>query len=135
MANEFRIAVLISGGGTTLRNLIDCKSNGKLEAEICQVISSNQHAKGNQFAIDHSIPLEIVGRRDFESDQDFSTAIFEICREHKIDLVVMGGFLKLLVIPEDFENRVINIHPSLIPAFSGAGFSTILSPLETRSSN
>lgn len=118
---EFKIAVLISGGGTTLRNLIEKKTAGLLDAEIVQVISSNPTAGGIEFANRASIPVGVVERKDFVTIDDFSEAIFSILR-NRCDLVVMGGFLKKIKIPNDFQNRVINIHPSLIPAFCGKGF-------------
>ena len=120
--SNFKIAVLISGGGTTLKNLIDWRNRGKLTADIVQVISSSEKAKGNSLATENSIPLAVMARAPFENDAAFSDAVFEKCRQQGVELVVMGGFLKRLDIPSDYENRVINIHPSLIPAFSGKGF-------------
>lgn len=117
-----RIAVLISGGGTTLRNLLEKIAAGELDAQILRVVSSNPQAGGLKFAEAASIPTDIVERRQFGSLDDFSAAVFNACRRSAPDLVVMGGFLKLLAIPPDFENRVINIHPALIPAFAGKGF-------------
>ena len=122
MADGFSITVLISGGGTTLRNLIQMRQQGQLYGEICGVISSSPKAAGNQFAIDANIPLLVLPRQQFPSAGQLSQALFEACRQSKTDLVVAGGFLRRLVVPGEFENRVINIHPSLIPAFSGQGF-------------
>lgn len=120
-APPFKIAVLISAGGTTLKNLIETHRRGNLPVTIALVISSNPAAAGNRFATDNGIELVTVERRDFESDDAFSKVIFDHCRRAKIDLVVMGGFLKKIVVPADFENRIINIHPSLIPDFCGKG--------------
>lgn len=117
----FRIAVLISGGGTTLRNLIEYRQSGKLHAEIAVVISSTDEAKGLGFAEQESIPARVVPFRRFASPHAMGEEVFAICREFGVDLVVMGGFLRQAEIPSDFENRVINIHPSLIPAFCGKG--------------
>ena len=122
MAGRFSITVLISGGGTTLRNLIELRQRGDLEVEIREVISSSPKAAGNQFAIEANIPLVVLPRPQFPSDEQLSHAIFNACRESGTDLVVAGGFLRRLVVPNEFENRVINIHPSLIPAFSGQGY-------------
>ncbi len=122
LSNSFKIAVLISGGGTTLKNLIALRRNGALSANIVQVISSNPNAGGNALAVDFDVSLEIVQRREFETTEQFSAKIFDICRTAQVDLVVMGGFLKKVNVPNDYTNRVINIHPSLIPAFSGQGF-------------
>lgn len=116
------IAVLISGGGTTLKNLISKIEDGMLDAAIGVVISSNPNAGGLQFGVEAGIRNKCVERSDYDSDTDFSEAIFSICREVNVDYVVMGGFLKRVVIPDDFTNKVVNIHPSLIPAFCGKGF-------------
>lgn len=117
-----RTAVLISGGGTTLRNLIERQSQGKLEVKFDLVISSRPDAGGLEFARTAGIPSLVLCRKDYPSTLAYSTAIFQACREAKVELVVMGGFLKHVLIPADFRERVINIHPSLIPAFSGKGF-------------
>jgi phosphoribosylglycinamide formyltransferase 1 len=121
-SRPFRIAVLISGGGTTLRNLIEKIAAGQLDARIELVVSSNAAAPGLQFARDAKFPTQVIEQRGFESNEAFSAAIFAACRAASPDLVAMGGFLKLIVIPPDFENRVVNIHPALIPAFCGRGF-------------
>jgi len=122
MANPLRIVVLISGGGTTLRNLIKHIDAGKLRVDIPLVISSSSKAKGIQFAKDAGIDAAVIRRKAFDSQDAFSEAVFSRCREVNGDLVVMGGFLKRITIPEDFTNRVTNIHPALIPAFGGDGF-------------
>ena len=121
LSQPLQLAVLISGGGTTLRNLIERIGAGRLGAEIRLVISSNPSAGGLKFAADAGIATETIQRRGFANDADFSDAVFECCRFRDVQLVVMGGFLKYLPIPPDFENRVINIHPGLIPAFCGKG--------------
>lgn len=115
-----KVAVFISGGGTTLKNLIDRQNAGSLPIELALVISSNPNAGGLRFAQEANIPTIVVGKRLTLGDADsYSRAMFEPCRDAGIDLVVMGGFLKHVLIPEDFQGRVINIHPSLIPAFCG----------------
>jgi phosphoribosylglycinamide formyltransferase 1 len=118
----FRMAVLISGGGTTLRNLIEKIDAGQLRAEIALVIASKPDAAGLRFAHEAHIPAAVVQRKAFPSEEVFSQAIFDRCRQVQANLVVMGGFLKRLAIPDDFANRVVNIHPGLIPAFCGEGF-------------
>lgn len=115
------IAVLISGGGTTLRNLIERRTAGDLPIDIRLVISSNPDAGGLRFAAEERIPTLVVERRASESPADFSAAVFGPCRDAGVQLVVMGGFLKHVLIPPDFQNRVVNIHPALIPAFCGRG--------------
>jgi phosphoribosylglycinamide formyltransferase-1 len=122
MQRPFRIAVLISGGGTTLRNLIQKRNAGELAVDIAVVISSSAMARGLEFAREAGIPTLVVPRTNSQTAEQFRDAIFGPCRDSSVDLVVMGGFLKHVLIPPDFENRVINIHPALIPAFCGTGF-------------
>jgi phosphoribosylglycinamide formyltransferase-1 len=115
------IAVLISGGGTTLRNLIEKIAAGTLPVEIRLVISSNAQAKGLEFAAAAGIRPLVVEKKKSLADDEYSAAVFGPCREAGVQFVVMGGFLKHVLIPPDFENRVVNIHPALIPAFCGHG--------------
>ncbi|HUT11428.1 MAG TPA: phosphoribosylglycinamide formyltransferase [Thermoguttaceae bacterium] len=119
--SPFRIVVLISGSGTTLRNLIEYMDAGRLGVEIPLVVSSNPEATGKQFADNAGILYEVIERKAFSSQNAFSETVFDRCRAVNADLVVLGGFLKRLTIPEDFTNRVVNIHPALIPAFCGEG--------------
>ncbi|MBM4088846.1 MAG: phosphoribosylglycinamide formyltransferase [Planctomycetes bacterium] len=116
------IAVLISGGGTTLRNLLEKIREGRLDAEVRLVVSSHAKAGGLQFAAEANIPQRIVTTRDAETSEAYSGAVFGACRQAGVQLVVMGGFVKHVLIPPDFENRVTNIHPALIPAFCGKGY-------------
>lgn len=119
---RLRIAVLISAGGTTLQNLIDRVAAGRLNAQIVLVISSSADAFGLQRAEQADIPTTVISRREAGSRAEFSRQIFDRCREARADLVCLAGFLQLISVPEDFRNRVMNIHPSLIPAFCGKGF-------------
>ncbi len=122
MAESKRICVLISGGGTTLKNLIDVQSRGELHGRIAHVISSNDTARGIEYARSAAIDVDVFSHREHAAAEAMSQKVFDACRQQQIDLVVCGGFLRRLVIPADFENRVINIHPSLIPAFCGKGY-------------
>lgn len=122
VGSPLRIAVFISGGGTTLRNLIEKQQAGKLPVDFRLVVSSNPQAGGLQFARDAHISQVIVERAKFASTREYSEELFDNCRDADVELVVMGGFLKHVLIPEDFAGRVMNIHPSLIPAFCGKGF-------------
>jgi len=115
------IAVLISGGGTTLRNLIEKIQSRLLPIEIRLVISSSSSARGLEFARAAGINSLIVEKKKGLSDEDFSEAVFAPCREAAVDYVVMGGYLKHVLIPTDFEKRVLNIHPALLPAYGGKG--------------
>jgi phosphoribosylglycinamide formyltransferase-1 len=114
--------VLISGGGTTLANLLSKRAAGQLDVEIPLVISSNAKARGLEIAQSAGIATRVIGPKSHATPQDFSEAIFGACRDCAPDYVVMGGFLTYVPIPADFENRVLNIHPALIPAFCGQGF-------------
>jgi formyltetrahydrofolate-dependent phosphoribosylglycinamide formyltransferase len=117
-----RLAVLISGGGTTLANLIEKIHAGRLRVEIALVVSSSAGAGGLRFAREAGIPTAVLDPGEFSGQDLFSRAIFDCCRQAGAGLVVMGGFLKRITIPNDFANRVTNIHPGLIPAFCGAGY-------------
>lgn len=120
--NRLPVAVLISGGGTTLRNLIQLVDSNELDIDIRLVISSSPNTGGLAFAKDANIPTKVVVRKSDDSDADYRDAIFGPCRDAGVGLVVMGGFLKHVLIPDDFAGRVMNIHPSLIPAFCGEGY-------------
>ena len=117
-----RVAVLISGGGTTLANLGTKISDKALDAEISLVIASRPDCGGIARAAGMGLRCEVILRKSFPSVNEFSAAIFSQCRQAKVDLVICGGFLALLTIPADFLGRIMNIHPSLIPSFSGQGF-------------
>ncbi|NLF73450.1 MAG: phosphoribosylglycinamide formyltransferase [Candidatus Anammoximicrobium sp.] len=116
------IAVLISGGGTTLRNILQKIAAGDLNAAVKLVISSTPAAAGLRFAAEASIPVLVLRYKDFPTPEAYRDAVFQPCREAGVQLVVMGGFLKHVLIPPDFEHCVMNIHPGLIPAFCGQGF-------------
>ncbi|MFH1268841.1 MAG: phosphoribosylglycinamide formyltransferase, partial [Planctomycetota bacterium] len=109
------------GGGTTLRNLIEKIDAGSLDVEIRLVLSSTRKAGGLQYAEKAGIPTAVVAGKDFGSQDEFSAAVFGRCRQAGVDLVVLGGFLKRVTVPEGFTNRVVNIHPALIPSFCGEG--------------
>jgi formyltetrahydrofolate-dependent phosphoribosylglycinamide formyltransferase len=117
-----RLAVLVSGGGTTLQNLLDRTADGRLAARVACVVSSRADAFGLERARRAGVPALAVERRDCASRADFSRKILDFCRLHQAQLVCMAGFLQLLEIPADFAGRVLNIHPALIPAFCGKGF-------------
>lgn len=120
--NRLPIAVLISGGGTTLRNLLEYRDAGKLDVDFRLVISSKQSAYGLTYAQQAGIPSVVVSKRKFATAEEHSACVFQSLMDHGVELVVMGGYLDYLLIPEQFTNRVVNIHPSLIPAFCGHGF-------------
>ena len=109
------IAVLVSGGGTNLQSIINAVEAGRINGQIKLVISNKEGAYGLERAKNHNI------RAVFEKDEQ---AIIDIMKESQIDLVVLAGFLKILSpnFTKAFENRIINIHPSLIPSFCGKGY-------------
>jgi phosphoribosylglycinamide formyltransferase-1 len=117
--------VLISGSGRTLKNFIDLAAAGELPVEIRLVVSSSAKAGGLKFAAEAGIPTLVVRRSDYPAgepgDKPFGEAIFAACREAGVDYVAMAGFLKLAPVPDDFADRVVNIHPALLPEFGGAG--------------
>ena len=122
LTRPLRLAVLISGGGTTLENLHTKIARSELNAEVCVVIAGNESCGGISKAEGQGLRAEVVARSQFVSVADFSRRIFDLCRESEVDLVVLAGFLSLIEIPEDFRFRVMNIHPALIPSFCGRGF-------------
>jgi phosphoribosylglycinamide formyltransferase-1 len=113
-----RLAVLISAGGTTLQNLIDRIADGRLDAEIVAVISSRADVFGVERARRAGHPVTVVERKPAA---DFSARVFDAVRAANPDLVILAGWLHLLDLPDDFRLRVLNIHPSLLPAFGGKG--------------
>ncbi len=117
-----KLAVLISGGGTTLVNFLEKKAAGTLDIEVPLVIASRPDCSGIAKAEAAGLNCEVIARRDFENIEDFSAAIFDRCRECEVDLVTLAGFLSLIHIPDDFLYRVMNIHPALIPSFCGHGY-------------
>jgi formyltetrahydrofolate-dependent phosphoribosylglycinamide formyltransferase len=122
MSRPLRLAVLLSGNGTTLQNLLDQCAAGALAAQVVVVVSGNAEAFGLERARRAGIAAHVVERRACPSREDFSRRMLDHCRQAGADLVCMAGFLQLLTIPNDFANRVMNIHPALIPAFCGKGF-------------
>ncbi len=119
---SLRLGVLISGGGSTLANFVEKIAAGQLSAEIPLVIASRPDCAGVARSRSAGLRCEVVERREFPDTLQFSAALFNLCREARVDLVAMAGFLALIEVPEDFRLRVMNIHPALIPAFCGKGF-------------
>lgn len=116
-----RLGVLISGAGRTLANLIEKIAAGSLAAEIVAVVSSRSSAGGLAIAEAAGIPTAVVERRAFADDAAFSAAIYRTIAPYRPDLIICGGFLKRLVVTPEWEGRILNIHPSLIPESQAAG--------------
>lgn len=116
-----RLAVCASGGGTTLQNLIERMADGRLSASIEVVVASRPGIGAIHKAESAGIPVVVVERKG-RTLGGFSAGVFDSIRAAGADLVVLGGFLCLIEIPADFEGRILNIHPSLLPAFGGKGY-------------
>jgi phosphoribosylglycinamide formyltransferase 1 len=117
-----RLGVLISGGGTTLDNFLAQIRAGRLPAQVALVIASRADCKGVEKSRAAGLKCQVVERRNHQTVEAFSQVIFAALREAQVDLVTLAGFLALLQIPDDFQGRVMNIHPALIPAFCGPGY-------------
>lgn len=118
------VAVLVSGGGTNLQALIDAKALGKLkDCLLTLVISSRDDAFALERAKKAGIQTEVVNRANYNNSCDFDKAIMQHLDMRNIDIVVLAGFMRILgFVPiEAFKNRIINVHPSLIPSFCGVG--------------
>ena len=120
-----KIAVLVSGGGTNLQAIIDAVREGKItDTEICLVLSNNKNAYALERAKEAGIPALSISPKEYDSRDKFNDAMLEAVRSSGAELVVLAGFL--CVIPpkmvEAYPNRIINIHPSLIPSFCGTGY-------------
>ncbi|MCZ6688399.1 MAG: phosphoribosylglycinamide formyltransferase [Planctomycetota bacterium] len=117
-----RLGVLLSGTGRSLENLIRRIGRGNIPARIVKVVSSDPDARGLVIARDNNIPSEAISRSDHAEIGTFSEAITASLKEARVDLVCMAGFIHLYRIPEELEGKVLNIHPALVPSFSGSGF-------------
>jgi phosphoribosylglycinamide formyltransferase 1 len=122
MNQPIRLAVFLSASGTTLQNLLDRIAEGSLSAQVVLVVSNNTDAYGLVRAERAGVRTAVVERKAYPSREEFSRELFDLCREARADLVCLAGFLQLIAIPTDFEGRVLNIHPALIPAFCGKGY-------------
>ena len=121
-ARPLPLAVLLSGTGRTLKNLLDRIADRTLDADIRLVVSSAPGVRGLDFAAEAGIATAVLPQKQFPAAEAYSQAIFDRVRQAGATHVVLAGFLKRLVVPPDFCNRVVNIHPGLIPAFCGHGF-------------
>jgi formyltetrahydrofolate-dependent phosphoribosylglycinamide formyltransferase len=119
--HPIKLAVLVSGSGTTLQNLIDCIGLKSLSAQIQLVIGSRAELVGLQRAEKAGLRNVVVDRRRDANCQDFSRRVFDLCDDAQVDLVCLAGWLCLLDIPTRFAGKVMNIHPALLPSFGGKG--------------
>ncbi len=121
---KIRLGVLVSGGGTNLQSIIDSIQSGYLPASIEVVLSNKKDAYALQRAKEHNIPTLIVLPRDFASVRQYDEEMVKILKKYNVDLVILAGFIRVLSphFVKAFPNRIMNIHPSLIPSFCGKGF-------------
>ena len=120
-----RIAVLVSGGGTNLQALIDAQKSGMFgDSEISLVVASKDGVYSLERAKNNNISSKVLVRKEYDSIKEYSKALTDTLVEEKIDLVVLAGFLTIFdeQVYEAFPNRIINVHPALIPSFCGKGF-------------
>ena len=125
MANKTRIAVLVSGGGTNLQALLDAQKSGVLtDGEIVLVVSSRAGVYALERAANAGIPAVTVSCRDCASQEMFETALLKALEDAHAELIVLAGFLSILseAFIARYRDRILNVHPSLIPAFCGKGF-------------
>lgn len=125
LREKVRIAVLVSGGGTNLQALIDSEKAGVIEnGEIKLVLSNNADAYALERGKNASINTAVVSKKECASQKEFEDKIVETLQENKIELIVLAGFMCILSkdFTDRYKNRIINVHPSLIPSFCGEGF-------------
>ncbi len=116
-----RIAVLVSGSGTNLQAILDAARAGCLEAEVALVVSNKANAMALTRAHEAHVPSLVVSHKDYATREAYDAALVSALREHGVELVVLAGFMRIVtpVLLAAFPNRVLNIHPSLLPAFPG----------------
>ncbi len=121
---QVKIGVLISGSGTNLQSIIDSINNKNISGEIKVVISNKKDAYGLERARQNNIDAVYVNQKDYENFEKFNDAIIEEFETRNVELIVLAGYLKILSkkFIEKYNNRIINIHPSLIPSFCGKGY-------------
>lgn len=121
---KVKIGVLISGGGTNLQALIDAMEDGNVNGEIAVVISDRINAYGIERAKKYKIDGIIVNRKDYVNKKEFFDALINMLIDYKVELIVLAGFLTILSkdFVERFNEKIINVHPALIPSFCGEGY-------------
>lgn len=121
---SLNFAVFISGGGTNLQALIDAVEVGQIDGNLALVISDRQGAYGIERAKKHNIPYMVLNKKDFGGLKERDEKILQVLSDHGIDFVMLAGYLSILTenLVQKYEKRIINIHPALIPKYSGKGF-------------
>lgn len=118
------IAVLVSGGGSNLQSLIDSQKNTYFQGEIKLVISNNKNAYGLERAKQNQIPAFYINKQEYPQNEDYDQQILKLLKEYQIDLIVLAGYLKYVtpILIDAYKNKIMNIHPALLPAFGGKNF-------------
>jgi phosphoribosylglycinamide formyltransferase-1 len=120
-----KLGVLVSGGGTNFQAILDKLSDGTItNTEVAVVISSKKDAYALERAKQYKVPSVVLTPKEFQERKEFDQALLDTLKEYKIDLIVLAGYLVILpeILIKEYRNQIINIHPSLIPSFCGAGF-------------
>ncbi len=121
VAGRLQVAVFLSGTGRTLENLLARRAAGELDIDIPVVISSRSGVRGLEIAVQAGIETHVVRRREYPTPSAMSARIQTLIAPHRIDLILLAGFLSQLEILPEWEGRMLNIHPSLLPLFGGRG--------------
>jgi len=121
MAGTARLGILISGRGSNMKAIVAACRDGRVPAEVAVVVSNRPGAPGLAWARDHGIPIAVLPHRDYPVREDHDRAVIRVLREHGVEWVCLAGYMRLLspVFVGAFRERILNIHPSLLPAFPG----------------
>lgn len=121
MSKKIRLGVLISGRGSNLQSIIDASKKGAIDAEIAIVISDKKDAYGLVRAKENDIPTLFLSPKDYRNREEFDEKVVEELNKHKVDLVLLAGFMRIVTpaLIEPFRDRIMNIHPALLPSFPG----------------
>ncbi len=121
-SSTLNLAILLSGTGRTLKNLIDRIGEGKLDARIQVVLSSSKNAGGLEYARRHDLPVQTVTPKAYPGEKAYSDAVTRKISAYPVDFILLAGFMHRYLFPPQYGGKVINIHPALLPKFGGRGF-------------
>lgn len=121
---QIKIGILVSGSGTNLQSIINSAESGFINGKIQVVISNKENAYGLQRARNHNIDAVFINEKNYSNIEEYNEAIIKELKSHGVELVVLAGYIKILTnkFIETYSNKIINIHPSLIPSFCGKGY-------------
>ena len=121
MVEKINLAIFISGRGSNMKSIIDACNNQLIHATTCIVVSDNPQAPGLKYAEQHNIKTFVFNPKEFNSKKDYENKIVQALHEKEIDLICLAGYMRLIgsILLDHFKDRIINIHPSLLPAFKG----------------